>query len=127
MRATFRQRYARLIADGVVDNPSPAEETPLTRSGCKQSKATNLLDRLQRADDVLAFIKDVAISFDNSQDERDVRMIKVQQKVSSTFRSELGAHAFACVRSHLSTLRKEGMPLFAALANLFRSHLPSLA
>ncbi len=71
---------------------------------------------------------DVAIPFDNNQAERDVRMVKVQQKVSGTFRSAQGAHAFARIRGYLATLRKQGLPLLAAVESVFAGHpvLPDL-
>jgi len=120
-RATFRRRYARTIAAGLAANPPP-DAAPPPRGRRKQSKAKNLLDRLQRTDEVLAFMEDFAIPFDNNQAERDVRMVKVQQKVSGTFRSDQGAYAFARIRGYLSTLRKQGYPLLAALESLFRGH-----
>jgi transposase len=120
-RAAFHQRYAGLITDGVAANPPP-ETGPPRRGRRKQSKAKNLLDRLQRTDEVLAFMEDFAIPFDNNQAERDVRMVKVQQKVSGTFRSDQGAHAFARIRGYLSTLRKQDYPLLPALESLFRGH-----
>jgi len=127
-RARFRRRYARLITDGLAANPPPPEGGPARRGRPKQSKAKNLLDRLARTDEVLAFMDDLTIPFDNNQAERDVRMVKVQQKVSGTFRSPQGAHAFARVRGYLSTLRKQGLPLLAALESVFAGQplLPNL-
>jgi hypothetical protein len=57
--------------------------------------------------------------------ERSLRGLKIQQKVSGGFRSELGGEAFARLRSYLSTLRKQGQALFAALQSVFASPLLS--
>jgi transposase len=85
--------------------------------------ARNLLDRLdQHRDQVLAFLYDFAVPFDNNQAERDVRMRKVQQKISGTFRSTEGADAFCRLRSYLGTLQKQGKSLLSALENVFRGN-----
>jgi transposase len=108
-------RYRALLAMGHAANPPP-ERRPHQRGRVKQAPARNLLERLWLGQDaVLAFLDDFAVPFDNNQAERDVRMLKVQQKVSGSFRSDWGADAFACLRSYLSTLRKQGVALLAAL------------
>lgn len=103
--------------------------TPLGKRGkAKQHPARNLLDRLRKHQDaVLAFLHHLDVPFDNNLAERDVRMVKVQQKVSGTFRSDEGAVSFCRIRGYLSSLRKQGLPLFAALEATLRNQplLPS--
>ncbi|EFH88784.1 IS66 family transposase [Ktedonobacter racemifer] len=95
----------------------PAPKKPGRKS---QNASENLLDALlKRAEQVLAFLDDLSVPFTNNQAERDLRMIKVQQKISGTFRSEHGASAFCVIRSYLSTMRKQGRSMLAALAAVF--------
>lgn len=124
-RLALKGEYDRLLREGWQANAARAQPPPGTR---KRHPAVNLLDRLQAGKEaVLAFLSNFAVPFDNNQAERDVRMVKVQQKVSGSFRSEAGVAAFCRIRSYLSTLRKQGLPLLSALEATLHGHplLPS--
>jgi transposase len=119
VRSAFVVRYEALLAAGHAANPPP-QRRPRQRGRVKQTPAQNLLERLWLGQEqVLAFLDDLRIPFDNNQAERDLRMLKVQQKVSGSFRSAAGAAAFSRLRGYLSTLNKQGVSLLAALEALF--------
>lgn len=120
-RAPLLARYREVLAAGLAANPPPtARRRPGQRGRLAQSPARNLLGRLLlNQDEVLAFLDDLTIPFDNNQAERDLRGLKLQQKVSGCFRSDAGAAAFACLRGYLATLGKQGRALLAALESVF--------
>jgi transposase len=122
-RDAFVARYEALLAAGLAANPPPPRGSR-RRGRIKQSPARNLLGRLWLdREAVLAFLDDLRTPFDNNQAERDLRMLKVQQKISGCFRAsagpDTGANAFARIRGYLATLRKQGIALLAALETVF--------
>ena len=126
--AAFRRRYDTLVADGRRLNPPPARTGKRGRP--RLGPAAALLARLQlHRDDVLRFAVDFRVPFDNNQAERDVRMVKLQQKISGGWRSKLGATAFLAVRSYLSTARKHRQTALTVLRELFcgRPWVPATA
>lgn len=126
--ADLAARYDRLIAEGQRLNPPPPRTGK--RGAPKLGPAASLLARLQtHRDDVLRFTVDFRVPFDNNQAERDIRMIKLQQKISGSWRSESGARAFLAVRSYLSTAAKNGQAAIDVLRGLFTGHvwLPATA
>lgn len=120
-QAALRAQYRMLLARGRRAHPPPdAPRRPGQRGRRAQSPTRNLLDRLTlHEDQVLAFLADLTIPFDNNQAERDLRGFKVQQKISGCFRSDPGAVAYARIRGYLATLRKQGRALLAALETVF--------
>jgi transposase len=118
-RRAFVAHYEDLLAAGLAAHPPP-ERRPGQRGRVKQSPARNLLERLCLGqEEVLAFLHDVTIPFDNNQAEQDLRMLKVQQKIAGSFRADSGSEAFARIRGYCASLRKQGVALLAALQTVF--------
>jgi transposase len=116
----FLKDYERIVQAGYAQNPLGAAQGPKRRGRRKQSKARNLLDRFgDHPDSVLAFLRDFAVPFDNNQSERDLRMMKLRQKISGTFRSFQALVNFCRIRGYVSTARKNGLNALDALQRVF--------
>lgn len=116
--ASYRAAYQQTIALGNQQNPAITLRTG-ARGRIGQTKTRNLLMRLDRdREQVLRFAHDFSVPFDNNLAERDIRMIKLQQKISGCWRTITGAQHFLALRAYLSTARKNQHPTVAALTAL---------
>jgi transposase len=116
----FDRRYSRLLRTGRDELPVLPFDKNRKRGKKKQHKVKNLHDRLvNHKKEVLAFLYDFSLPFDNNLAERDVRMVKVKQKISGCFRSDQGAKTFCRIRSYISTVKKQGHNVFNALYDAF--------
>jgi transposase len=126
----YEQRYAAVLKAGVEEEHKHPSPVTGRRGRKKQNKSKNLLDRLEKHQtEALAFMYDFAVPFDNNLAERDLRMMKVKQKVSGCFRTPRGARAFCRIRSYISTMKKQGHNVIAALKSVFLGtpQLPAVA
>lgn len=117
----FEKRYKRILARGFAANPLPdTRDQPARRGRKKKTKARNLLERLRDYQcEVLRFMNDFSVPFTNNLAEADLRMAKVKQKISGTFRSRDGARDFCRIRGYISTARKNSVPAIGALVDVF--------
>ena len=121
----FETRYQQILDEGYAQNPLPPlpPNAKKKRGRRKKSKPRNLLERLDdHRKEALAFMYDFDVPFDNNLAERDIRMMKVQQKISGMFRTEEGAKAFCRIRSYISTARKNAVGAMDALTRLFNGN-----
>jgi transposase len=121
----FLKQYRKILAKGEKECPGAPPKEKGKRGRQKKSKSRNLLERLQKFEmDTLRFMSNEIVPFTNNQGENDLRMTKVQQKISGCFRSMDGARIFCRVRSYLTTARKHGVSPTDALRLLFEGKLP---
>jgi transposase len=126
-QATFTMHYDRLVKRAARLNPEPKQESPGSCSPRtkvvsvkSRAPALPLIRRLQhKREEFLRFMTDFRVAFDNNASERDIRMVKLQQKIGGCFRTAEGAEAFCRIRSYLSSARKQGHSPLTALEQAF--------
>jgi len=120
-RRSIRNRYSEIVLAGLAINTEPPP-TPKRRGPVKRGKALNLLIRLEdRYEEIMGVFEYDGVPFDNNQAERDIRMMKIREKISGTFRTEEHATLFADIRSVIATARKQSRNLIATLAQMLQT------
>jgi hypothetical protein len=123
----LKERYKRITMKGIKENPPPiiSESQKGKKGRPRQSKAKNLLDRfIKYEEEILRFATDLKVPFENNQAERDLRMVRVQQKISGTFRTPQGADAFCRNRGYISTIMKNMMSVMVSLYETLKGEPP---
>jgi transposase/uncharacterized coiled-coil protein SlyX len=128
----FEEKYDVITKIGFEENPLPLiPENQIKKAGRKrQSKSKNLLDRFAAyKTEILRFMNNFDVPFENNQAERDVRMMKVQQKISGTFRSNHGADMFCRIRGYISTVKKNKISVIDAIQDALsgKAFIPNIA
>jgi len=122
----YESLYDKIIKKGLQQNPykPPTDLKGKKKRGRKKkTPPQNLLERFRDYKaDILRFFYDFKVPFDNNFSERDIRMMKVKQKISGCFRSIKGACFFARTRSYIMTARKQTVNAFDALKSLFTNN-----
>ena len=117
----IEQDYQQILTVGFAYHASLVPLPTGKRGKQKQRDGKNLLDRLnEKRDCVLRFIHDFSVPFTNNQGERDIRMVKLKQKIGGCFRVLKGGEMFCRIRSYISTARKQGWNIWGALTDAIR-------
>jgi uncharacterized coiled-coil protein SlyX len=130
----FLGQYDRIVAEaGKLYEPLQRKKGRTKTRRKKESPikaaARRLIHRLlSKRDKILLFMRDFKVPFDNNQAERDLRMLKVKQKISGCFRTEKGAAEFCRLRSYVSTMKKQGHSVMETIKSVYagKSIMPAL-
>jgi transposase len=121
----FLSRYDRIVAEaGRLYEPLRRKKyrakTRRSRESPIVAAARKLVNRLAaRREQILLFMTDFRVPFDNNQAERDLRMLKVKQKIAGCFRTDKGADEFCRMRSYVSTMKKQGHSVMETIKSVF--------
>ena len=125
--ADLEKQYEEIVQQGLKEEPRQKSRGKPKRGKIPKSKSMRLLDVFAlRRKQVLLFVYDKDVPFDNNLAERDLRMVKLKQKISGCFRSANGAEVFCRIRSYISSVRKQGYPILNAIENALMGNPVSL-
>jgi transposase len=118
----YDERYKIIIAQGKKEDAEKCLVKISKKTGKPvKSDALRLLRKLEEYDvETLSFMYDFNIPFDNNLAERDIRMVKLRQKISGCFRSDTGGSLFCRIRSYISTCNKNGQDIMESLKNAIK-------
>ena len=120
-RIEIEREFDVIINQAQIEEPIP--ERTGKKGKLKRTKGRNLFERLQKYKDaVLAFAFNPEVPFTNNQAERDIRPVKVKQKISGCFRTTIGAEHYARIAGFISTVRKNQLNVFKELCNVFNGY-----
>lgn len=117
LQTSLLKRYDTVLEDAALQMRAPARASPPRINQLSPRQLLNRLTRHKR--EILRFMFDFAVPFDNNGAERDLRMLKLQQKISGCFRTATGATAFCRIRSYVSSVRKQSRSVLVALERAF--------
>jgi transposase len=117
-----QQDWAGGMKTLLLDIKAAVEQASVDDANSRRLAICSIASARTRREAVLLFLDNFAVPFDTRLAERDIRMVKVQQRVSGCFRSEAGAVAFCRIRGYLSTLRKQAMAVLTALEQALVGH-----
>ena len=113
---SIETRYIKIVQQGIKNEPEQKNREKIKRGRIPKSKSRLLLEVFaNRSEQVLLFLYDKQVPFDNNLAERDLRMMKLKQKISGCFRSRNGAEVFCRIRSYISSARKNGYQILDAI------------
>ena len=118
----FEKEYKEILDEGAKNYPI-IETIEKKRGRLKRTKSHNLFIRfIKRRNEILLFMYNFDVPFDNNQAERDIRMPKLKQKISGCFRSQIGAEIFCRNRGYISTIKKQKLNVLESICDIFSNH-----
>lgn len=133
-QAEFLRKYEENIEAakhlyGTLQRKKGRAKKPQAAESVIRAAARKLACRLDaKREEILRFMQDFSVPFDNNQSERDLRMLKVKQKISGCFRTDKGAEEWCHLRSYISTMKKQGEGVMETIKSVFArsSLMPAL-